>query len=197
MNKITRGQFREYVEDIMDSMYKNGFEDGYSKCNAEHFNSHEYDKGLNDAWECMKSIYSLTTKERIEIFKDYEPYHILKKMTAFKAITKIEEYKKKLEKQCETCCKAFTDECEREKCYNYDYCKWVSEQSENEIRIGDEVQSNYEGGKKYIVTALQCINNPNCYACLGGKKVLKSEVHKTGRHFDQIVEILNFINKEV
>lgn len=64
--------------------------------------------------------------------------------------------------------------------------------NKEEIKIGDEVLHNTE---RYIVVAI----SNGSYYCLrtDGKFIgeyLKSVLEKTGKHFDQIVDVLNQVN---
>lgn len=56
------------------------------------------------------------------------------------------------------------------------------------FNIGDEVQSNYSKNK-YIVTGYST-DDPNILLCFNGDHIQADKVHATGRHFDEVNEIL-------
>ena len=115
-----------------------------------------YQRGLNDAWECARKIWSMSAYERAEIFHDK---NCMLEHTASKAIQMIKEYEEK---------------------------------QTDKILVGDEVRFCDEVG---IVTR-DCsdgyyrILRKNGDVCALTEMMIKE---KTGRHFDQIEEIMKKI----
>lgn len=71
-----------------------------------HFeNSNEYDKGLEDAWECARKINNMTMEECEEVFGEYRYFGtVVENFTAAGALARLEGYKAKhTDKGCESC----------------------------------------------------------------------------------------------
>lgn len=151
-----REELEQKIHEFTEQIYGAGYVDGYNDASC----ANDYQRGLNDAWECIRKLEDIPNQAVMDIFHFGSIYKIARNYTATEIIAKIKEYEEK------------------------------QKQAYDEIKVGDEVQSNYENGDKYIVTALECPHYHSCYACLGGKRVLKTEVHKTGRYFPQIAEVL-------
>ena len=88
-------------------LYKTGYEDGYKagyegrclltdeECLADQ--KRQYERGLNDAWECARKIVlgsGYSRDELIEIFGVGE-WTVLETVNALEAVTKIKEYEEK------------------------------------------------------------------------------------------------------
>lgn len=125
-----------------------------------------YQKGLVEAWCTASSIACMDVTKQFEIFNEIGDANIFGCYTAQGAVDKLKEY----------------------------------EQEENEIRVGDEV---YLLDKRYprVVTCIIKENVKNPMAISFTKKGCwaiddVAHLYKTGRHFDQIQEVLNAL-KEV
>lgn len=130
-------------------------------------NKSEYERGLNDAWECAKKIATdtgLNYEELGEIFGYTAMDTIFGNFSASKAIARIKEYEDKQKK------------------------------ADDEIHIGDEVYALDEHRRK-TVTAID--GNTIIVLSASGKygTFNISELHKTGRRF-AIDEILKELKGE-
>lgn len=131
----------------------------------------EYEDGLNDAWECVKKIYKMNFKTRKEILgvnpSNDSLTDIINAFPASEAISKIKEYEEK------------------------------AKQANDEIKVGDEVYlSSLSKDYPRIVLSLYAEDDG---LGLKARTMLSSgtidikpisEFKKTGRHFDQIAEVL-------
>ena len=93
------------MENTFKMCYQEGFDDCYKKVEEEQLNAvttkeevakMEYERGLNDAWECARKLWSMSPYERAEIFHDK---NCMLEHTASKAIQMIKEYEEKKETQ--------------------------------------------------------------------------------------------------
>ena len=160
------------VRNAYDRGYKQGYKDGYEE--GHHYGEIDgvmnvqidevsYQRGLNDAWECVKKITyektegGLDFKELKEIFDGKILLHeILQNYSATKAMKKIREYEE-------------------------------SSKADDEIKVGDEV--DHYGLKCVVIKVWQdcicTISQVGTTPSYTDKSVLK----KTGRHFDQIEKL--------
>ena len=148
---------------IFDEGYKQGYKDGQADVVTT-----AYEKGLNDAWECARKIacdksqngYSLYTLR--EIFGTASLCGIFWNFSAFEAIAKIKEYEEK-------------------------------QKADDEMKAGDEIESIYGTniGKRYIFTKSLGTHYANVLTSDGEVAYINpTNYKKTGRHFDQIVEVM-------
>lgn len=164
------GNVRESIRNAYDKGYKQGFKEGsYNKeffCNLNY--EHGTNKGLDDAWECARKI-ALRKDEARNAFHDIAPVKVFEEYSASEAIAKIKEYEEK--------------------------------QKTEDIKVGDEVyiiMENYPS----IVTCIfseSGLDNPKAVHITGNGKYAVtpcSQLHKTGRHFDQIAEVLEQLKEE-
>lgn len=89
--------------------YQEGFDDGYKdgqdieQSNAvttkEEVAKMEYQHGLNDAWECIKTLYTMYTKGDITKIFNASFGSVLKNYSAQECIEKIKKYEEKKETQ--------------------------------------------------------------------------------------------------
>ena len=63
-----------------------------------------------------------------------------------------------------------------------------------DIKVGDEVRNKYLGEQKYIVTGFEKDGAVLC--TFGGVQVKVQDVEKTGRHFDQVDELLQELEED-
>ena len=134
-----------------------------------------YKKGLNDAWEAARKICgvpadgSLTLGGAQDIFGTIVVSEIFKRNTPFEAISKIREYEEK-------------------------------KKAEDEIKVGDEVIIRDEPTFRYVV--LHSAGNIFSGMASGFDRngawgtFEKKRARKTGRHFPQIVEVLERMKGE-
>lgn len=168
------GNVKESIRNAYDKGYKQGFNEGQAHQLAsddvfrESCEKSAYEKGLNDAWECARKIacdksqngYSLYTLR--EIFGTASLSDIFLNFSTFEAITCIKEYEEK------------------------------QKQADDEIKVGDEVVD--ECAIKHIVVT----DEPNSGGCISllsnyyqtTQLYPIKKLRKTGRHFDQIAEVL-------
>lgn len=154
---------------IFDKGYEQGVNDG--SLDVKMRVEGAYEKSLNDAWDCAKKIvcdksqngYSLYTLK--EIFGTTSISDIFSNFSPSEAITRIKEYEEK------------------------------QKQADNEIKVGDEVyivMENYPS----VVTCIfseNGLDSPKAvHITQSGRYTVTplSQLHKTGRHFDQIAEVL-------
>lgn len=165
------------VRNAYDRGYKQGYKDGYEE--GHHYGEIDgvmnvqtdevsYQRGLEDAWECVKKItYEKTEggfdfRELKEIFDGRILLsEILVNYSATKAMKKIREYEE-------------------------------SPKADDEIKVGDEVRFANRLG---IVTRI-CDDGYYNILCKNGdiSVIYKTMIGvKTGRHFDQIEELMKKI----
>ena len=128
-----------------------------------------YQDGLNDGWECAKKIYSApsdggyTLEQLTQVFGEDSMSAIARTHTASAAIAKIKAY-------------------EEEK------------KAEAEIKVGDEVYFSDENHTRVVFSIFyENAKEPRVLQFTeSGNYVVDniSDLHKTGRHFSQIEEVL-------
>lgn len=160
------------LKDSYELGYSDGIEDGNIHTGVLEKKLQEaYDNGLNNAWECAKKIYDFNYKELAEVFpeSDETPFD---SYSASEAITRIKEYE------------------ERQK-----------QDTKEKIKVGDEVYlldknyktivtQIYEEFPSSVLKAVQITQT--------GKFTVNciEDLHKTGKNFSQIAEILNQLRGE-
>lgn len=165
-----------------------------------------YQKGLDDAWACARKIMlnesdgGLPIKELDKIFAKGS-YCILTDFSASEAIEKIKKYE---EKSCLTC----KWDVNNYRKYNIDrdkkeyHCRKCFKRSgyevapvEDEIKVGDEVS---DCGLKSVVVRVcdDCIYTVTRWGTTPKYDKKHNNLKKTGRHFSQIVEVLEQMKKE-
>ena len=190
---MNKKEVEQQIKDFADAMYRMGKDDGYKKGiedtkaqlqkayengyadgNNTNLIDEAYQEGLNDAWECAKKLFDMRIP--FEIFgitndngrTHVNPLNWFVTMSASEAIRKIKDYEEQ------------------------------QKQADAEIRVGDEVIYKYAAekeGQKGIVVAL--------YYCDGRRSadiistngevyggILLEYLHKTGKHYDAIDEVL-------
>lgn len=181
------------IKQAFDKVYKQGYEDGIGD-GAKSVKSWDkacYEQGLNDAWEAARKLihpryggYYDDTK--LEIFDYRNSDDVLTMLSASEVIAKIKEYEEKqTKKSCHNCGKTSCGVRKAEPdiaCLN-----WVAKQTDDEIRVGDEVYIKTDGCKG-IVWGIEFVE----YLVFGGTSTMYYGEHleKTGRHFDAIEEVL-------
>lgn len=170
--------YKEIIDaltDVCERAKKNGQDEGY-RVGEKVAQEAEYNKGLNDAWECAKKIYKMSAEEVITIFggcSKWIDYSISE------AIAKIKEYEEKqFKKSCYNCA--------------YEGCQV------RDVKVGDEVV--IDGRKGIIIRPVYYIGEdrgPFVQVWYGTHMSSNSlnNVTITGRHFPQIVEVLEQIKE--
>ena len=199
--------YKEAIESIMKDTtskvmdhaikaYRQGYEDGQKEKLANAMiHNHEvaektaYEQGLNDSWECARKMCLMSSaEERLRAF-DVSGSHlaILSDLTASKAIEKLKAFEQK--QKCKECKKTkdpiFYGHCVCE----CDYAK----QTEDEIKVGDEVivqvdRIGFVTGFDVLFDRVYVTTKDGWSDAFGG-----SFVKKTGRHFDDIKNVLDQI----
>lgn len=89
------------MENTFKMCYQEGFDDCYKKVEEEKSKAVttkeevakvEYERGLNDAWECIKKLYTMYTKGDITKIFNASFGSVLKNYSAQECITKIKKY---------------------------------------------------------------------------------------------------------
>ena len=160
-------------------IYEQGYSDGKGQKWTEEqlkTESEMYAKGLEDAWECARKIvcpsdcYEGGLAGHVKEIFGYEEYlsrGIFKDFSASEAVDKIKEYEEK------------------------------QKQTNDEIKVGDEVTYGYDTG---ICTKIDHRNN--CFyvmwydGSVGNWYININKFKKTGRHFSQIVEVLEQMRED-
>lgn len=92
--KEIQAKMKTWTDAGIELAYNSGYEQGCidrDEIYAE--DKEDYNKGLNDAWECVRKINSMPMDECEKIFGEYRCLAtILQNFTASEAIAKIEEY---------------------------------------------------------------------------------------------------------
>ena len=185
-------EIEQRIHEFAEQMYKEGYAVGHRDGQESMFGKRAYQKGLDDAWECARKIMDLTSNDikRKEIIGDCAPKYALTKYPASIAIAKIKAYE---ERQTGKSCYS---------CINKNNCggsisdpqipcnKWELNKTDSEIMVGDEVLVDERrmvvigidsGGWRH----LWCLDNG-----LTHHNICINEMKKTGRHFPQILEVL-------
>lgn len=124
-----------------------------------------YQKGLIESWNLASTISCMNAKKQFKIFNESGDANIFGCYTVQGALDKLKEY----------------------------------EQKQNNIKVGDEVYFCDEHYTR-VVTCITKTNGKNPTAVQltkSGKWAVDdvTELHKTGRHFDQIEEVLKALNE--
>lgn len=155
-------EYLDAIEAILSDEYARGYNDGIEITEAK-----DYEQGLNDAWKCARSIVDNEVPYDFwDLASGQSNLAVFKHYSAKGAIEKCKEYKEYKEKQ---------------------------KQTDDEIKVGDEIYS-LDKNYKSVVTAVfdTCRGVTAVYFTQNGKWCgdLLENLHKTGRHFPQITEVL-------
>ena len=170
VNKIKTAFDKGYKQGYENGVASQGFTDGYTEEKVEKREKEAYQKGLEKAWETAKYIASLAGNDvkRREIIGDCAAWYAFTHYTASEVIAKIEAY----------------------------------EQKQNEIKVGDEViykDIDYPDTKGVVIQVDFGKVEKYPYNLMldngDGQWAEKDDVTKTGRHFDQIEEVLKALKE--
>lgn len=169
-NKFDFGTVTPYVEPDLDAIRKEAYDEGYKEGMQLSIDDaklkEEYQRGLNDAWECARKIGSNSMCSLKEMgfefgqcgVNDYNPsWFVVKNYSISEAIEKL---------------KAYEQECE-------------------EIKPGDEFENG--SGQRFVVLSKR---NKEIYRYIDGAgrsyvmKVKYNTIRKTGRSFPEVVNML-------
>ncbi len=91
MDKDIEQQVQEMYK-FAEKMYKKGYVKG---CEDRDTNSQEmYEKGLNDAWECVRKIINQDIDIE-KVFCDASPMSVFSRYTASEAVSNIKEWERR------------------------------------------------------------------------------------------------------
>lgn len=109
--KIIDEKIQKSIDELVYKVYERGYDDGYKVIPSVYYDN--YEKGLNDAWECAGKIMlceakgGFSTDKYTEIFGNIATFQVLETLSASEAISAIKEYeeqqKQKLIANCITC----------------------------------------------------------------------------------------------
>jgi len=163
------------IRNAYDRGYKQGFKDGnFNKeffCNMNF--KHGINKGLDDAWELLRKLRhpsyedTYSDDEKRDIFGYVSADSILTNLSASEAIAKIKEFEEKQKLK-----------------------------ADDEIKVGDEVMVDE---RHFVVIGIEngewrhlwCMDNGLTYSSIS-----THDMKKTGKHFDQIAEVLEQLKGE-
>ena len=192
-----------------DRGYRQGRDDEWAETQAKQ-KEDEYERGLNDAWRVITEFLLMGDFDRGMTFNTRFLDELLK-LEPKMAVERLKEYKEKSEpivKCCKNCkhnYKGMLGDTERcESCYYDEVTKANTmfepmETDNSKIEVGDEIvySDPLKGEEKGIVMGV-CNNWVEVkflksWNCVG---VHKDSVKKTGRHFEQLDEILETMKNE-
>lgn len=161
---MTKEEIKNQIHSFAELMYKTGYEDGKNakKAILASVLEENYKKGLNDAWKCAKKVMFAEREGGLSINEYTEIFGNTTAIDVMKNYTASEAIAKIKE----------------------------YEDKKNEIHVGDEVVSD-AFDEKGIVTH---ITDKSCVSLICGMTSMIStsldKIHKTGKSYPQIVEIL-------
>lgn len=201
---VLEGMERDSVSKIKTAFDK-GYKQGYEATEANE--KQAYQEGLDKAWDTMRKILNGFSFYETEVFKTKYYPDIIKKYSASEAIGKIEAFEAKQRRMKENDCEHCSKEYGTLGCCSTVNNEWIYSCEEGhkeyrqrtEINVGDEVYLIDECHPR-VVTCITKINGENPAAVQftkSGKWVVDNvtELHKTGRHFDQIEEVLKALGE--
>lgn len=163
-------QTNKLIETAYQRGYKVGREEGFDEWVNTDVNA-SIEQGHNEAWKAAKKLISMGYRERYEVLGNFvSDFEIFKNYSASEAISKIKAYEEK-----------------------------QKQEEDSEIRVGDEI---YILDKNYlsVVTSIYEVNGNKNAVCItqNGKWNIGpiSDLHKTGRHFPEIEEVLKKMQGE-
>ena len=175
---------RKLHRQIFDKGYEQGVEDTKEKA---------YEQGLNDAWMCVRKLMrGLNYDERNEIFECTDQATLIGLYSASEVIAKIKAWE---EEQTKDNCK----ECPYNDDKPHAECVLCDKQTEDKIKVGDEVKNKW-GTTGVVIEVAPQHDSSVIYSVLWENKerrcLEKSDWNsydvykKTGKHYPQIEEVL-------
>ena len=162
VGKIKTAFNKGYKQGYEAGVASQGFTDGYTEEEAGKREKDAYQKGMDEAWEVTRKIYS-DDFDLEKVFDEIMYARVFKKFTASEALAKIKEY----------------------------------EQNQDEIKVGDEIIAINGISKPYVVTEVMenHVYGFDDTGVLRGLSHCDTKFKKTGRHFDQIEEVLKALKE--
>lgn len=198
----------KYIRDVaqkrVDEAYKKGVNDGSLDIKIRIEGA--YQKGLSDAWEAAKKIVlstdegGLSVHDLFKIFGNDASRYALKNYSVSEAIKKIKEYEEEKDRDvCRGCVWEGRYDGDCAMCSNNYRELYRAKENDNEIKVGDEVESLYDDGTvientiPWVVTWIrEGYNRKKYHYGIDAEGTLRHNelVRKTGRHFgiDKILE---------
>ena len=189
----------------IENRVRHVYNQAYEQSRIDRYSDYDdaYEKGLNDAWECAKNMVHMAPDERVSIFGISDNSYgnqrdVFLELSASEAIEKVRLYEEH-EKSCDTCVYdpgSHEDFC---KCciHCVDYSKYKSNQTDD-IKIGDEIISSMD--TKCVVLGIGAWGDWSCITdegqCFIMTKSKQTCWKKTGRHFDEIENVLKYMKDE-
>lgn len=181
--------FEYEAKTIFNKGYDQGVED------TEYEKEKAYEQGLNDAWNVFTKVVlskkqgGLNIDEIVSIFHT-AIYEDIAKFSPREAVKKIKAWE---EEQTKDICK----ECPYNDGKPHAECVLCDKQTEDEIKVGDEVYILDKNHPAVITNVDPIIKRAVFFAQSGrwGAEDI-SRLHKTGRHFPEISEVLKQMRGE-
>lgn len=130
-----RKELEQKIHEFTEQIYGAGYVDGYNDASC----ANDYQRGLNDAWRCIRKLEEMPNQAVMDIFHFGSIYKIARNYTAAEITAKIKEYEEKQKKDCETCKQRFCSACKDGDCY---------EQEEDNFCSDFECDYNFKGDCK-------------------------------------------------
>lgn len=165
--KATMNKAKDNLLDIADSIYQQGYEAGKAVTpftDTEEAEKKAYNRGLNEAWDVARKL----VHPRLGGYTEEQKQHIFGEYVSSDSILQNFTASEAIAK-----IKAYEDK----------------QKQDAEIKVGDEVTHN---GAKFIVLNIDSQTSVYCLDTIGRTPIF-TNIHnltKTGRHFDQIAEVL-------
>ena len=181
---------RVEVKAAYDKGYKQGFHDGEGSYLVSKKKEKEaieaYQKGLDDAWKCLRKILDRHEDGmQAEVFGTKYYPDILEKYSASEAIAKIREYEEKqAKKNCDNC--QYKDKLDAK-------CLFCDKEQDAEIKVGDEViyhGAPHDGDIGVVIGSKDDWREVRFLSSWSSIAVSKDTLTKTGRTFPTIKMVL-------
>ena len=169
------GNVKESIRNAYDKGYKQGRKDAEKEARKKEYWEQGYNEGLKDAWTCCRDmeqiLFDVDNNKFSEIFGAPDFHSALTHFDVEKCIQKIKEYEEK-------------------------------KKADSEIKVGDEVYIIMENYPSVVtcVFSENGLDNPKAVHITGSGRyavTLCNQLHKTGRHFDCIAEVLEQLKGEI
>jgi hypothetical protein len=89
--KDMREELELKIHEFAEQMYRAGHVDGYNEASLC---ANDYQRGLNDAWECIRKLEDIPNQAVMDVFHFGSIYKIVRNYTVSEVIAKIKEYEK-------------------------------------------------------------------------------------------------------
>lgn len=164
------------IENIVRHVYNKGYNDGIDYSNEAHACTGDYERGLNDAWECARKMETMLFNDPQfeECFGKGASYHtVIRNLTPSEAMAKIKEYEEKQKRTCDTCQYLHGGFNSLKKCANcYGNNGWTPKQTEQRCKS----EMTLEEAKKML-------------------KAMRDGLHETGKDFPYRDECIPYMKE--